>query len=187
MRKKTLAGVMTFAFWGIAVWGTTAWADLRHETLRGLAGVWVVVEKLHPDIDQGGVTRSQLQADAEARLRQAGLRVLTQDECWETPGMPWLYITAGILKATDTTYAVTIEASLHQEVILARAPHVKTFGVTWDTGVNIGVVGVGQMGTVREHVGALVDRFIADYRAANSQARGRYGVFRPSAAHRLRG
>lgn len=168
MSKRRLAVVTGLCFWGISVAGAFARPNLQQETLRDLAGVWVVVEKLNPEIDQGGLTRDQLQTDAETQLRQAGIRLLTAGECWETPGMPWLYITVAILKASETAYAITIEVSLNQEVALTRAPHVKTFGVTWDTGVNLGVVEVENMATVRERLGALVEKFIADYRAVNS-------------------
>jgi hypothetical protein len=83
--------------------------------------------------------------------------------------MPWLYLTIALLKASDTTYAVTIAATLNQEIMLTRNPQIKTFGVTWDTGVHVGAVGAESLPTVRESVGSLVKKFTADYQAVNAR------------------
>jgi hypothetical protein len=174
-RKAKVRGRHLEAFIvGLCLWGAStsigfAQTDLQRETLRGLAGVWVVVEKLNPELDQAGLTRTQLQTDAEDRLHKVGIKVLTQDECWTTPGMPWLYITVALLKASETTYAATIGTSLNQEITLTRNPQIKTFGVTWDAGVHIGTVGADSLPTVRESVGGLIDKFITDYLAVNQK------------------
>jgi hypothetical protein len=173
MRKSYfIALVAGFWFGGVAGWSCCLAADSRAETLRGLTGVWVVVERFNLELEQGGLTQSQVQKDTEEKLRQVGIKVLTQEECWQTPGMPWLYITAALLKASDTTYAATIGATLHQEVQLTRDPQMKTFGATWDAGVHIGAVGAERLPTVRESVGSLVDKFIADYQAVNRPQAG---------------
>jgi hypothetical protein len=137
----------------------------------------VVVERVAPELAQAGITQRDIQRDAEEKVRAAGIPLLSQEECWRTPGMPWLYITVALLKATDTTYAATIAANLYQEVQLMRTPHLKTFGVTWDAGVHVGAVNTEQLTSVRQSVGALVDQFVADYQAANRMAkqRTRYG------------
>src|SRR2546425_3316356 len=62
------------------------------ETLRGLKGVGVVVERVSPDAERDGLTQSQLQTDVELRLRKAGIPALTQEECRATPGHPFLYV-----------------------------------------------------------------------------------------------
>jgi hypothetical protein len=147
-------------------------ADAQAETLRGLPGVWVVVEHVSPELEQAGVTQSVVQRDAEAKLRQAGIRVLNQEECWQTPGMPWLYMTVALLKASETTYAATIGATLNQEVQLTRNPQLKAFGATWDAGIHIGAIGTERVASVGESVGSLVDRFIAAYHAVNPQPTG---------------
>ena len=155
--------------WGATVSRSFAAGDFQRDTLRGLPGVWVVVEKLTPELEQAGLTQGQVHQDAEDQLRHAGIKVLTQEECWQTPGMPWLYLTIALLKASDTTYAVTIAATLNQEIMLTRNPQIKTFGVTWDTGVHVGAVGAESLPTVRESVGSLVKKFTADYQAVNAR------------------
>jgi hypothetical protein len=168
MKKNTVA-VLIAGLWlcGLAISRSFAEADFQRETLRGLLGVWVVVEKLPAELEQAGLTQGQVQADAENRLRKAGIAILTQDECWQTPGMPWLYITVALLKASATTYAATIGAVLNQEVMLTRNPQIKAFGATWDAGVHLGAIGTESLPTVRDSVGSLVEQFIVSYQAVN--------------------
>ena len=60
------------------------------ETLRGLPGVAVVIEPLHPTTERDGLTQHQLQTEVEQQLKNAGIRVLTQEEWKKTPGAPYL-------------------------------------------------------------------------------------------------
>ncbi len=156
--------------WGRFVVPCHATGEFQRETLRALPGVWVVIEQVGPELAQAGVTQSALQHDTEEKIRAAGLRLLSQEECWGTPGMPWLYITVAVSKATATTYAATMAADLYQEVQLVRPPALKTFGVTWDAGVQVGTVNTDQVASLRQRVGTLVDQFVADYQAGNRQA-----------------
>jgi len=136
---------------GVWLWGTLAYAagDFQRETLRALPGVWVVVEHVGPELTQTGLTQAELQQDTEEKIRAAGIPLLRQEECWQTPGMPWLYLTVALLKVTDTTYAATIAANLYQEVQVLRSPPLKTFGVTWDAGVHVGAVSTEQLASLR--------------------------------------
>jgi len=171
MRQCLAAFIMIGWLWSAIA--SKAWAegDFQRDTLQGLPGVWVVVEHLPPELVQAGVTQSQMQRDTEEKLRRVGITVLTQDECWRTPGMPWLYLTVALLKANETTYAATVAATLNQEVILTRDPRLKTFGVTWDAGVRVGAVSTEQLSTIRQSIGNLVDKFIADYLMINSSSK----------------
>jgi len=168
MKQNAIASIVA-GLWlcGIAVPSSFAEADFQRDTLRGLPGVWVVLEKLPPELEQTGLTQGQLQTDAEDRLRKAGIVILTQEECWQTPGMPWLYITVALLKASTTTYAATIGAVLNQEIMLTRNPQIKAFGTTWDAGIHLGAIGAESLPTVRDSVGSLVDKFTTAYQAVN--------------------
>jgi hypothetical protein len=166
--KNTVAVIIAGLWLGsITASHSFAEADFQRETLRNLPGVWVVVEKLPSELEQIGVTQGQVQTDAENRLRKAGIAILTQEECWQTPGMPWLYITVALLKASTTTYATTIGAVLNQEIMLTRNPQLKAFGATWDAGVHLGAISAESLPTVRESVGSLVEHFTADYQVVN--------------------
>lgn len=85
------------------------------ETLRGLPGVAVVIEPLHPTTERDGLKRSQLLAEVEQQLKDAGIRVLTQEEWKATPGAPYLYVNVATLKKSYGLYAYAwrnIEASV---------------------------------------------------------------------------
>ncbi len=168
LSNRTAVSVLgVLGLWGVGVVPCQATGDFQRETLRALPGVWVVVEQVAPDLAQAGVTQAALQHETEEKVRAAGLPLLSQEECWRTPGMPWLYITVAVSPATETTYAATIAADLYQEVQLVRPPALKTFGVTWDAGVHVGTVKREELASVRQRVGALVEQFVADYQAGN--------------------
>jgi hypothetical protein len=155
---------------GVGSWvvpACDATGDGQRETLQRLPGVWVVVEQVAPELAQGGLTAAAIQRETEETLHAAGLRLLSAEECWQTPGMPWLYITVALLKATETTYAATIAAVLHQEVQLTRLPQLKTFGVTWDAGTHVGAVSTEELPSIRRNIRALIDKFVEEYQAVN--------------------
>ena len=61
-------------------------------TLCGLKGVLVFIEDIDPDVEKHGLTKTVLQKEIEARLRQANIPVLTREEADNTPGKPYLYL-----------------------------------------------------------------------------------------------
>lgn len=152
-------------------WGQdTKWT---RETLRGLTGVEVVVEKVSLEIERAGPTRSQLQTDAELRLRKAGIRILTEQESLATAGGAFLYIHVTGLRAHSTTgrplgYAADSQVSLKQRVWLARDPAITASGAeTWSSSGVLNTFDLPNMRAVRESVADQVDRFINAYLAVN--------------------
>jgi hypothetical protein len=154
--------------WGASVAQSGTVEEFQRETLRDLPGVWVVVEQLAPELEHAGLTHAQLQHNIEDTLRRAGITVLTEAECWQTPGMPWLYVTVALLQASADTYAASIAATLYQEVQLTREPQRKTFGATWDSGVQLGAVERARLAAIQERTIGLIDQFTADYQAVNA-------------------
>src|SRR5438132_6072831 len=66
--------------WGIiGLAGGRSWAfgdsARSRETLRGVQGVYGVIEDMKPDIERAGLTTQQLQTDVEVQLRKVGIRV----------------------------------------------------------------------------------------------------------------
>jgi hypothetical protein len=91
------------------------------ETLHGLQGVHVVVENIDQNAERDGLTEHQVQTDVELRLRQSGIRVLSEEERLATPGRPYLYINVNTFKNNDMefyVYSITVE--LNQNVWLSR-------------------------------------------------------------------
>jgi hypothetical protein len=61
-------------------------------TLRGIDGVHVWTSIYLNGVEEADITKQKLQAEVELRLRQAGIRVLTQEEWLGMPGHPSLFI-----------------------------------------------------------------------------------------------
>ena len=66
------------------------------DTLRGLDGVFVLVEEIEPEIERYGLTKQALQTDTELQLRQYGIKVLSRVERLAAPGSPYLYVNVGV-------------------------------------------------------------------------------------------
>ena len=137
-------------------------------TLRGLKGVGVLVENLSPEAEKEGLSRAQLQADVESKLRKAGIKILTKDESAKVPGEPYLYVNINLntAKTEDDVYPYSLDILLIQKVSLLRDPKITTYAVTWSTG-GVGSISKQTVGELRENVKAIVDVFIKAYHAEN--------------------
>jgi hypothetical protein len=139
MPNKTCGLFLLFLLTAVSV-ASADRPDRAKETLRGLPGVAVVIEPLHPNAEQDGLTQRLLQDDVERRLRAAGVRVLTQEEWRNAPGSPYLYVNAAALKKSYGLYAYAIEVRVNQLVTLIRNHQIQEFAETWETR-EVGTVG----------------------------------------------
>jgi hypothetical protein len=138
----------------------------QKDTLKGLRGVYVLVEPLKPEVEKY-LTIQQLQTDVELRLRQNGIRVLSEQEWLSAPGSPYLYVNVNIVVGEMSRLpAYSILLLLNQKVFLARDITKFCVASTWNIG-STGSVGLENIGTIREPVKDQVDQFINDYLAAN--------------------
>jgi hypothetical protein len=143
----------------------------QRDTLKELQGIGVAVENFNvPEVEKHGLTRQKLQTDVELRLRQHGIRVLSEKELFTTPGMPYLYVDVAFYIHSEiplnSEYIISVK--LKQRVFLARDLTKSCTASTWDKGGTLGIVGLDKVETtIRENVKDLVDEFINDYLAAN--------------------
>lgn len=168
MRKALAALILTML---LCVAGAApALADVgqsARQTLRGIKGVLVVVTGISPEAERDGLRKADLQADVEARLKQAGIRVLSRAERFQAPGQPHLYVRFIDQKRTDMElYAISIAVHLEQHVRLTRDAKVLVPAETWGM---TGVVSVGakELQSVRRLVVNYVDLFVEAMNAAN--------------------
>jgi len=141
--------------------------EYSHPTLRGLTGVAIIVESIREEIERDGLTSEQIQTDVELRLRKAGIRVLSEKERAETPGIPLLYVNVNVLKVKDAfLYAYSIHVALQQLVLLERNTKISGLATTWDTG-SVGTEGESHLRDIRGGVADDVDKFINAYLAVN--------------------
>lgn len=171
-------GRLRWMFWGVVVLaltiaGSVSWAlnsETNRSTLRGLAGVRVLIEDLPPEVQQEGVTKTRLQADVEQKLRTAGIKPLTQEECFKTPGEPYLYLNINLnsLKTEVDHYAFSIDIGVIQNVSLLRTPDQATYAITWSTG-GVGLIGKKRLADLQDSVWDLLSIFIKAFLSVNSK------------------
>jgi hypothetical protein len=145
--------------------------ESQQKALRGLKGVRVLVEPLYPVAERLGLSKDQITTDVELRLRKAGVRVLSEKEMQETPGLPFLYVNINTYIPTGqkALCAFTARVDLAEVVTLARG--YPSVGLIWHKD-SIGTVGTQSIREIRGEVGDLVDEFINDYLAANPKRQG---------------
>jgi Cdc6-like AAA superfamily ATPase len=133
-------------------------------TLRGLQGVGVLVEKLPSEVESQGLNRDQLQKEVESKLQKAGIKVLTREEAFNTPGEPFLYvnINVNIAKTESDIYPYSIDPLLIQKVSLLRDPKLTSYAITWSRG-GVGSIGKTIVRELGESVEAMVGVFIKTY------------------------
>jgi hypothetical protein len=144
--------------------------EATRETLKGLPGVYVVLEQMQPNIDRYakkyGLTKDQLQGDVERRLKENGIRALSREEWMKTPGKPVLYLSVNTHETERYWYAYDIRIELQQVVYMVANPNAQTLATTWSISMT-GMTNVGKLQIIRSDVGVLAGRFIGAFRASN--------------------
>ena len=139
----------------------------QREILAGLQGVYVLVVDFSPEDEKYGLNKERFKTDVELRLRQYGVKVLSNMERFLASGQPYLYINVNPkIEEKIGLAAINISVQLKEKVLLVRNPTIITAAATWKAqGVAMG--GLDNIAQVRELVKDLVDEFINDYLAAN--------------------
>ena len=135
------------------------------ETLRGLKGVYVLVENLSPDIEEDELKLSTIQTNVELKLRMAGIKVLTREESSKELGIPFLYVQLNIMKSSGS-YVFSILIELREWVYLTRDTTIECTATTWRNGT-VGVAGSRNLDFIRDSIKDYVDKFINDYLSMN--------------------
>ncbi len=156
----TIAAVLLFA-----VVGQLAKAN-QHDTLKGISGVYVLVESFGEDEKRAGFNKQNFQTDVELKLRLAGIKVQTNKESLATPGSPYLYLNVSSLhEQRGENAAFNIFLKLTEQVWLVRNPATRIYATTWSGGR----VGYGDLQYVRDGVKDVVDQFITAWLSVNPQ------------------
>ena len=139
--------------------------DFARATLRGLQGVYVLLEDIKPEMARAGLTTQQLQTDVEGQLRQAGMPVLTKDQAFRMQGAPYLYIYVHLLPHPIglTAYSILVEVNQRASLDLnGSSAYVSTWSMQ-----RLGTIGSAHLATIRNDVRNQVDHFITVYRSVN--------------------
>lgn len=140
---------------------------LNDRTLAGLEEVGVVVVDVHPDAEQRGLLRGELQRGVEKQLQAAGMRV-TPSPNEKGAEKPLLYLAVGITPLEHfPVYSVNVSLQLRQPACLERNLVICTPTVTWEETGAARAVDISELTSVQRDVQSLVRRFTAAYHAEN--------------------
>jgi hypothetical protein len=147
---------------------TASDSEIDRASLKGLKGVFVLVEDLNPPEEQAGLKTADVQTDVEKTLQAAGIPLLSKAQDIDTPGMPTLYISVSIASSTATAlWPFSIDVNFEQQATLKRNPD--TFvptAVTWHVG-SIGAVDKSGISSIRDRVSEQIAKFVKAYLAVN--------------------
>ena len=143
-------------------------SEIDRASLKGLTGVFVLVEELNPPEEQAGLKTADIQADAVQKLQAAGIPLLSKEQSIQAPGMPTLYISVSVASSTETDlWPFSIDVNLEQQATLKRNPD--TFvptAITWHVG-SIGAVDKSNIRSVRDRVNEQIAKFVNAYNKVN--------------------
>jgi hypothetical protein len=141
------------------------------KTLASLPGFFVAVEEMDTAAARVGVTASTLQADVEAKLRAAGIRLYSQDDFKNILEVPQLYINVNefaLHGEQKGLFTYNASAEVRQAIKLSRDPSIGSTSVTWRAPATVGTVGANNFSAaVRDIVNDQVDLLITAFRDVN--------------------
>jgi hypothetical protein len=133
--------------------------EINRESIRGMKGVHVVIEKLGQGEYRDGLAADLILKDVELQLRKNGITVLTEAGMRIYPGNPLLYININTIKINKVkAYIYSLSIELEQSVILERNK-MPMRAVTWNSGV-VKHTSANKLNNIRKDIKELVDRFI---------------------------
>ena len=142
------------------------------------------MEPVSEGAKRDGLDTRGMQTDAEQKLKQAGIAILTPSQAAQQPGGATLYIFVNakqLFYPTGVTfdpagrpynsppYIVNATVALLQNVVSARDPSLRLREAkTWDAGYLI-CLDPPLLKQLRTNIGDLVGEFVGDWRAVNQK------------------
>ncbi len=142
-------------------------------TLEGLGGVFVRTEADEP-CESIGVTRRDVQAEAEAILLESEVELLTEGEMLRNPALPELRITlecvVGEGDGASGAVAYSVSVRVQQSAQMTRNSQISLpEAVTWWS-TRVGVAGSGNVQTaLEEDLKGTLEEFATAYIEANTE------------------
>jgi len=138
------------------------------EVLKGIKSIRLEVEDLPRMAETLGIKKESLRQDVAARLRQAGIEVVSDDALQATPSLPFLKISL-IIGYSKPAYIYAVVVGLNEKVSLERDPRIISYAMPWWRIVKGEQSGERVVaGFVQETLQYIINEFIADYTAANA-------------------
>lgn len=138
----------------------------ERDSLRGLDGVMVLVERLHADAEKIQLTRDDLEREVVYRFNRAEIPALTSEERAEDERQPYLYVNCNIIYVPEielTSFSIDVE--LHQIATLKDGQEMPV--LTWARSY-LGIQHRDRAAAaIRSRLGEFIEQFVADYKSVN--------------------
>jgi hypothetical protein len=135
--------------------------------------VEVLVEEVKAELEDYNLTAIQIQANVEAKLRQAEIKILSKEENEKVQPLrkPYLYVKINSHKLPwkREVIAYSVEVALKQLVTLPAQPKTARkpfFAPTWHKNI-VSAAFPRDFDEIRDGVNLLTDKFIKAYMTAN--------------------
>jgi hypothetical protein len=123
------------------------------QSLKGLTGFAVEVEDVGAKTKTMGVDPAKIKSSVEAKVKAAGIKILSAEESLKAPGAPHLSVNLDSIVGKDGTVSFELTLAVLQGCTLARDPAMKIPAcITWSR---------GKVGRANDKVGAFIDTQIA--------------------------
>jgi len=160
--------------WGLVIGMTMLLArsapadtEAQRHTLAGLRGVHLQLDLRGEDLAKFELTEPEVRAEIESTLAAAGLPLLDVEASTKTPGVPWLFVEAIVVRSEDAKeYAWAVRVHLQQRACLERSPTICESVGSWET-FRMGSVGRRRTRTLRQDLNDVVNQFVTAYLVAN--------------------
>jgi hypothetical protein len=164
-----ISAVMSAAF-AVVMLAAGASGELTDKqlSLNEIDTLYVFVQGLTEETKREGLAAEQIQSVVIDRLKQVGVKVVSEEEDLKIAGSPVLYVNISANKRTRTpAFVYHVDIGILQKVTLVREPKIRTMSITWNRGQVGYCPSISLAKSLRETVGYLMDKFQEDYRAAN--------------------
>lgn len=162
-----LATVLAAAQRGHAAAGPTSYPVAERYGLKGLQGFYIQVDRLPYEVEDGGLTKADIQRDIELLLRKGGAVVLTREQAADSPNAPRLHVRLLAGKPKNSPfYNYCVTMSFSQAATLTRDPGVAVDAITWHE-VGLGMAKKKDLVRVREILTDMANDFLNAYLAEN--------------------
>jgi hypothetical protein len=133
---------------------------LDRSTLRGLAAVNVVVDKLDAQLQSAGITADAVRARIEDKLRAANIPI-------DTTRPEFVAVRMNGVRANRGPFAVAVTLGAYQPVTLSRDPKVRTATQTWEAQTVLLAEPKQLYRAAMDTIDELAAGFVTAYRSVN--------------------
>lgn len=157
-------------FFFLPLQSITAQNEIEREriSLQGLQefGISVNIEGSRTIAGDPNLTPGIIRQDAVRQLRDANLRIVTDDEVRSSADIPFLYMHINAMELENGLVPFSIQLRLYQPVKLVLNRDLQTSASTWEDGV-VGIVSMNRLPLINEAASELVASFLNDYALYN--------------------